>query len=58
MIRFFERAGQIEKRFSNQAIRATTLRQLEDAVGAGFTFAGSAFGGSIRSLAVAVVAEE
>lgn len=58
MIKFFERAGQIEKRWSNQAIRTTTLRQLKDAIGAGLTFAGSALGGSIRSVAVAVVAEE
>ncbi|UDL04027.1 hypothetical protein [Marinobacter sp. CA1] len=58
MIKFFERAGQIEKRWSNQAIRTTTLRQIKDAIGAGLTVAGSALGGSIRSLAVAVVAEE
>tara|TARA_R100000322_G_scaffold122605_1_gene79797 strand:+ start:2460 stop:3365 length:906 start_codon:yes stop_codon:yes gene_type:complete len=58
MIKFFERAGKLEKRFSNEAIRSTTLRQLKDSIGAGLTFGGSALGGSIHSVAVAVVAEE
>lgn len=56
MIKFFELAGKLEKRFSNEAIRSTTLRQLKDSIGAGLTFGGSALGGSIHS--VAVVAEE
>ncbi len=57
-IKYFERAGRIEKRWSNEAIRTTTLNQLKDAIGVGLAFTGSALGGSIRSLAVAVVAEE
>ncbi|PSF14310.1 hypothetical protein C7H09_00190 [Marinobacter fuscus] len=57
-LKAMERAGKIERRFSNAAIRATTLRQIKDSVGAGLSFSGSAASGFLRTLAVAVISEE
>ncbi|SEA50628.1 NAD synthetase [Alkalimonas amylolytica] len=57
-LKMMERAGQIERRYSNAAIQATTLRQIKDATGAGLAYAGSALGGSFRQLAIVVVKEE
>jgi len=57
-LRVMERAGQIERRYSNAAIRKTTLLQIKDALAAGLSFTGSAIGGNIKLLAIAVVREE
>lgn len=57
-LKVMERAGQIERRYSNAALRRTTLLQIKDALGAGLSFTGSAIGGNIKLLAVAVVREE
>lgn len=57
-LKMMERAGQIERRYSNLAIRSTTLRQIKDAAGVGMTFGGSALGGALNKLAVVVVADE
>ena len=57
-LKVMERAGKIERRYSNAAIKATTLRQVKDSVGAGLSFLGSATSGALGSLAVAVVADE
>jgi hypothetical protein len=58
VLKVMERAGKIERRYSNAAIKATTLRQIKDSVGVGLSFTGSATSGALGSLAVAVVAEE
>lgn len=58
MLKYFERTGQVDRRLSNAIIRNTTIRQIKDAVGAGLAFSGSAIGGNIRAIAVAVVADE
>ncbi|WP_409524102.1 hypothetical protein [Nitrincola sp. MINF-07-Sa-05] len=57
-LKMMERTGQIERRYSNAAIRRTTLLQIKDAAGAGLSFTGSAVGGNIKLLAIAVVKEE
>ncbi len=57
-LKVMERAGQIERRYSNAALRRTTLLQIKDALGAGLSFTGSAIGGNIKLLAIAVVKEE
>lgn len=55
-IKVMESAGQLEKRYSNAAIRGTTLRQIKESIGIGLSFGGSALGGNVRKLAIAVVA--
>lgn len=57
-LKMMERAGKVERRYSNAAIRSTTLRQMKDAIGAGLTFGGSVLGGSISKLAIVVRVEE
>ena len=57
-LKFMERAGRVSKRFSNEAIQATTLRQIKDALGASMSFGGSAVGGGINKMAIAVSREE
>ncbi|WP_372972079.1 NAD synthetase [Marinobacter sp.] len=57
-IKALERAGKAERRYSNVAIQATTIRQIKDSVSAGMTYLGSALGGGINKLAVAVIADE
>ncbi len=57
-LKAMERAGKIERRFSNEAIRATTLRQIKDSIGAGLSFTGSATSGVLGTIAVAIVSEE
>lgn len=57
-LKLMERAGQVERRYSNATIRTTTLRQIKDSIGAGLTIGGSALGGAINKIAVVVVAEE
>ncbi|GAA3577807.1 NAD synthetase [Marinobacter xestospongiae] len=58
MLKFRQRTGEIPKRYSNEAIRATTIRQIKESVGVGLTVTGSATGGVIRQVAVAIVSEE
>ena len=57
-LKAMERAGKITKRYSNEAIRATTIRQIKDSLGATMSFSGSALGGIISTVAVAVSREE
>lgn len=55
-MKVMESAGKLEKRYSNTAIRRTTLRQIKDSIGIGLSVGGSALGGNVRKLAIAVVA--
>ncbi|MCK7545403.1 NAD synthetase [Marinobacter bryozoorum] len=57
-LKMMERAGKIERRYSNDAIKTTTLRQIKDSIGAGLSFTGSATGGALGKLAVVVVADD
>jgi len=57
-LKVMERAGKIERRFSNAAIKKTTMRQIKDSIGATLSFTGSATSGALGTLAVAVVSEE
>ncbi|TDT44437.1 hypothetical protein DES49_0540 [Halospina denitrificans] len=57
-LKFMERVGKIQKRYSNEAIRTTTIRQMKDALGAGMSVGGSALGGVISKVAIAVSREE
>ena len=58
MLKFRQRAGEIPKRYSNEAVRATTIRQIKESLGVGLTFTGSAMGGAFRHVAVAIVSED
>lgn len=58
MLKFRKRTGQSPKRYSNQAFRATTIRQIKDSIGVGLTLTGSAMGGGLRQIAVAMYSEE
>ncbi len=49
MLKMFVNAGKYPKRYSNFEIGNATRLQLKDAMGAAFSFAGSATGGIIRS---------
>ncbi|MFC4260843.1 NAD synthetase [Marinobacter lacisalsi] len=58
LIKKRQREGITPKRFPNEAVKATTIKQIKEAVGAGLTFLGSASGGGIRNLAIAVYSED
>lgn len=58
MLKFRQRSGALPKRFPNEAIRHTTITQVKDAFGASLSFGGSAIGGALRHVALAVVSEE
>lgn len=58
VLKMMERAGQIERRYSNFAIRSTTLRQIKDTVGVSMTFGGSVLSGSLNKIAIVIVADE
>ena len=49
MLKMFVNAGKYPKRYSNLQISSSVKLQLKDAMGAAFSFAGSASGGIIRS---------
>ncbi len=57
-LKMMERTGKIERRYSNDAIRSTTIRQIKDSIGAGLSFAGGALSGAIAKLAIIVVADD
>lgn len=54
MVKFMQRSGQYPRRYAATEISRATAVQLKNALGAGLSFAGSAIGGNVSSIAVGV----
>ncbi|PCM46101.1 hypothetical protein [Marinobacter sp. ANT_B65] len=57
MLKFLKRNGTVPKRYTKTQISHATKRQLKDALGAFFSFSGSASNGVVRTLAIGIYEE-
>jgi len=57
LVRLRQLAGELPKRISNTEIRQATLHQIRDSLGATLGFAGSAYSGNVKSIAVGLYEE-